>query len=97
MSLRNAFAGENPAHSHQRKERGMDEMKVGDYITVLNWITLQDRSYVGDTLKIIAVDWPFMRVEKDIMMNGTRKKLFEVILDLREVEIKKLSSEMIAL
>ena len=75
----------------------MDEMKVGDYITVLNWITLQDRSYVGDTLKIIAVDWPFMRVEKDIMMNGTRKKLFEVILDLREVEIKKLSSEMIAL
>ena len=79
-------------------------IKAGMYITILEWhkfkvtdfntgkeVERQDQSYVGDTLKIKAVDLPFLIVER-----VDRPAPYSINLDLRKLEIKELSDEFVA-
>lgn len=59
---------------------------VGDWITVLNWIGVVDYSYVGDPLLVVAVDAPFLAVQR-------RRDTFNI--DTRQVVLMRLSSEYV--
>jgi hypothetical protein len=63
-----------------------DDANVGDVITVISpKININCRSLQGQPLKILAVHIPF------IIVFGPRNK--RIVLDLREVNIRKVSKE----
>ena len=68
------------------------EVAVNDYITVLEWISCHDRSYVADVLKVKAVDLPFVVVNR---LNRHHDKEDVIKLDLRELLIKQLSTDFV--
>ena len=67
-----------------------EQIKVGDYVTVVKWVGVTDRSYVGNVLKVKAVDAPFYAV-KDIRYE--RQSLISLHGD--HVVLKKLSDDYV--
>ena len=71
------------------------KIKVGDIVTVYEWEPypsgVRDRSYVGEALKIRAIDSPF------IVMERLEDRIFNspMTLDLRMVHLKKLSKTFV--
>ena len=79
------------------------EFGIGDIITVLEWNEVtrtsgygfgeniyktRDRSYVGDELKVIAIDLPFVKVVR-------KGSDYDIVLNLNELSVKKLSDEFV--
>ena len=60
-------------------------LKAGDLVTVLQWKSRKDRSWVGDPMKITAVSLPFVALESRVW--GA------VRLDTREVDLTAISQE----
>lgn len=71
----------------------MEKLNVGDYITVDRWLNHRDLSRVGNILKVLIIDYPFIVVE-DLSMDIVFLK--RKTLDLREVAIKPLSDEFVS-
>lgn len=69
-----------------------EEYKVGDWVTLLQWVNSTDRSWCGDCLKVNAIDWPFLAVSE---WKGNKVILPHIRLDARLVDIKKLSNEYV--
>jgi hypothetical protein len=87
-----------------------EDLKKGDWITVISWKkrerihdnmmgqilveTIQDRSYCGDLLQVLAVDHPFVAVVVDHYRKAGVPDMV-VSLDLTEVKIQKCSDEYV--
>lgn len=69
----------------------MKDLKKGDFITVVKWVSHLDNSYRGDCLEVMAVDLPFIRAFRHggFMRNNT------ITLNLDQVEIKELSADFV--
>lgn len=71
---------------------GKEEIKKGDYITVMEW-TNTNVGYVGDALEVLIVEHPFIIVNAvshgDYMSNIT--------LDTRKVKLRHVSEEFASL
>ncbi len=65
------------------------DLAAGMYITVVKWLNRTDRSYVGSCLKVLAEDYPFVRVRSRVDYVG------DVTLNLEEVEVRLLSDEFV--
>jgi len=70
----------------------LDDLKVGNVVTVLNWLSHKDNSYKGDLLKIIAINIPFISV-KEILHHDSWKQ--GLVLDTRCVELSLLSDDFV--
>ena len=69
------------------------DLKVGDMFTVTEWPFSVDRSFIGDVMEVVVIDYPFVRVFRHTgNIKGFSKKR---TLDLNAVNIKKLSQEFI--
>ena len=66
-----------------------EDLKIGQTITVLKWLPYQDFSYVGDELKVVAIQLPLVKVER----NGNSTRL--LTLDTRKVELMELNEAFI--
>ena len=58
-----------------------NELKIGNYVTVLNWIGCSDGSYKGDVLEIKSLSDPYV-----ICDNITSRNLECLEFDIRKVE-----------
>ncbi|MGI9570579.1 MAG: hypothetical protein ACR2PH_12810 [Desulfobulbia bacterium] len=58
------------------------EITAGQTVTVLKWKKREDYSYIGDQMKVLAVDFPFVKVMHPMACLG------KITLDTRQVEIK---------
>ena len=81
-----------------------DDFSKGDFITIVrglslhqNWdkgdcatITGYDRSYLGDVMQIIAIDYPFIVLKQ---MSGFIISKEPKHFDIREYQFKKCSKE----
>lgn len=67
-----------------------EELKVGDFITVVKWLSHYDRSYVGDCLEVKAKDGEFLRVFRH---KGYCEEL--ITLNLKEIVVRRLSNSFI--
>lgn len=66
--------------------------EIDQFITVLKWLSHTDYSYVSDILKVKAVDYPFVVVNR---LNKFNDKHDVIKLDLRRIEFKKLSLDYV--
>lgn len=64
-------------------------IKVGDFITVVEWHSHKDNSYKGDLLEVKVVEPPYLRVYRH---NGPTMM---ITLKLGDVEVMPLSKEFI--
>ena len=67
-------------------------IQVGQWFTVADWVGQTDRSWVGDVLKVQAIDWPFIVAQE--FKYGT-KILAPFKLDLPRVEVRPISDEYV--
>lgn len=65
----------------------LDAIKVGDFITVLGWNS-QDRSFVGEPLKVLAIQLPFVAV-LDLRSD------YRISLNTREAKLVSISKEFV--
>lgn len=54
-----------------------DEIKVGDKVTLLRWLSHKDRSWVGDLMTVKAKDYPFVVVSGDCF-HGNKSHTFHI-------------------
>jgi hypothetical protein len=81
----------------------VEDLKVGDWITVLSWEPgptrivagepLTDSSYVGELLEVLAVDLPFVAVIVDEERHV--ENMSPISLDLRRAQVQKCSAEFV--
>ncbi len=69
----------------------IEDIQVGDKITVLKWLHRRDCSYVGEVLTVKAIYAPFVAIEL-----GQRVHRYVTNLDSRECSFAKLSPEYVA-
>lgn len=79
----------------------MDDIKAGDYLTVVQGQRLygpdagHDRSYCGAVLKVLAVDLPFVCVLIEADKYGLRDGRRRTSLNLSELKWKPLGADYV--
>jgi uncharacterized protein involved in tellurium resistance len=68
-----------------------EQIKVGQWLTVLNWKPDDDHSYKGDILHVKAIDLPYVAVVECL----AGKKSWIVVLDTRRVDFMELDQNYI--
>jgi len=66
------------------------EFNLGDLITVDKYLLGNDRSYIGDVLKVLAIDGAFIHVRNLSFMGLT------TVLDTRAYILRHLSPEFVS-
>ena len=74
-----------------------DDISVGQYLTVREWLSFKDNSYLGDVLVVKAVNLPFVALGR--LENGGRGQLSACVsiitLDIRQVDLIRLNPEYV--
>jgi len=70
-----------------------DDISVGKYITIMEWKSHEDYSYMGDVLLVKAVSLPFVVV--DYLIRGGYVVLSGIRLDVRRVDFMALSPDYV--
>jgi len=69
------------------------KIKFGDFCTVLKWINSNDRSYVGEVLKVELVEHPFVIVSRCNELTKRRN----LTLNINNVDLQPISKEFVRL
>lgn len=80
---------------NEELKRQRDQIKVGDYVTILEWTQGRDNSWVGDALEVLHLEYPFIivNVVKDEMAGNVKP----ITLDQRLVEFLHVSEDFVTL
>ena len=70
------------------------KLEVGDFITVVNWKTINDNSYKGDCLEVKVIDGHLLRVQRRSHYHNLHA-LDSITLDTNQVNIRILSQEFV--
>ena len=67
-------------------------IKVGNRYTVLKRLITSDRSYFGDVLTVICVDYPYAIAS---YKNKNKNEAYNIDIDLRDVVLKPLTDKYV--
>ena len=66
--------------------------KVDDFISVRQWYGRDDRSYIGDIFRVMAVDFPFICV-REVFSNYNTRPCENKVISLDEALIWKIDDK----